>query len=71
MTSSFPTTPDYFRRSGSGESIRAMTEETFDMAGEPEATDNSAKPEDGEQDVSQDPDADYSEESVVPPAGEE
>ena len=52
-----------------------MTEETFEMVdepeGDPEATDNSARPEDGPQDVSQDPDADYTEESVVPPAGEE
>ncbi|HEV2890412.1 MAG TPA: hypothetical protein VGX28_08550 [Frankiaceae bacterium] len=47
-----------------------MTEETFEMAGEPEQTDNAPRPEDGEQDVSQDPDVDYSEESVVPPAGE-
>ena len=49
--------------------------ESFDMTGEPEgvpeATENSNTPEDGEQDVSQDPDVDYSEESVVPPAGEE
>jgi len=59
-----------------------MTEETFDMTGEPEGmpdeteadpevTDNAPRPEDGEQDVSQDPDVDYSEESVVPPAGEQ
>lgn len=55
-----------------------MTEETFDMSGEPEgmpeepeSTDNAPRPEDGEQDVSQDPDVDYSDESVVPPAGEE
>lgn len=59
-----------------------MTEETFDMTGEPEgmpeepedtpeATDNAPRPEDGEQDVSQDPDVDYSEESVVPPAAGE
>ncbi len=51
-----------------------MTEETFDMTGEPEGmpeqTDNSPRDEDGEQDVSQDPDVDYSEESVVPPLGE-
>lgn len=52
-----------------------MTEETFDMAGEPEGdpeqTDNAARPEDGDQDVSQDADVDYSAESVVPPAGEQ
>lgn len=52
-----------------------MTEETFepveDFEGEPEATNNAPRPEDGEQDVSQDPDVDYSDESVVPPAGEE
>lgn len=56
-----------------------MTEETFDMTGEPEgmpeetpeATNNAPRPEDGVQDVSQSPDEDYSDESVVPPAGEE
>ncbi|HEX8004222.1 MAG TPA: hypothetical protein VF519_16160 [Mycobacteriales bacterium] len=52
-----------------------MTEETFDMAGEPEGmpepTDNGPREEDGDQDVSQDASVDYSEESVVPPAGVE
>lgn len=49
-----------------------MTEETFEeFEGEPEPSDNAPRPEDGEQDVSQDPDVDYSDESVVPPAGEE
>lgn len=52
-----------------------MTEETFDMTGEPEGmpeeSDNAPRPEDGEQDVSQDADVDYAAESVVPPAGEQ
>jgi hypothetical protein len=52
-----------------------MTEQQQDHGGEPEGlpepTDNAPRPEDGEQDVSQDPDVDYSEESVVPPLGEQ
>jgi hypothetical protein len=51
-----------------------MTDQKNDHGGEadgrPEQTDNSPRDEDGEQDVSQDPDVDYAEESVVPALGD-